>query len=136
MTKFKTLLTVARDTDAYWRGRVKLQAATQLQDLLTASGLNQEQLAQKVGVKPPQVSRILNALGNPTLDTLVKMAGALGYVPQLTFVPMQKPASSPPAMVQASRMGIAKRKPSEDAQTEAAIKARLKAQDLATLSGR
>ncbi len=59
-----------------------------MQDLLAASGLNQERLAQKVGVKPPQVSRILNALGNPTLDTLVRMAGALGYVPHLTFVPM------------------------------------------------
>jgi transcriptional regulator with XRE-family HTH domain len=78
---------------------VKLQAATQLQDLLSASGLNQEQLADKVGVKPAQVSRILNALGNPTVDTLVKMAGALGYAPHLTFVPIQSHAAPSAALV-------------------------------------
>lgn len=101
MTKFETLLATARDTDAYWQSRVKLQAATQLQDLLDASGLNQEQWAQKLGVKPPQVSRILNALGNPTLDTLVKMARALGYVPQLTFVPQKSVATKAPTLAQA-----------------------------------
>ncbi len=125
MTKFEALLASARDTDAYWQSRVRLQAATQLQDLLAASGLNQEQLAHKVGVKPPQVSRILNALGNPTLDTLVKMAGALGYVPQLTFVPVQHQAPYPTAMTKAPELPVPtlRRKPREYAQTKEMIKA-------------
>jgi transcriptional regulator with XRE-family HTH domain len=103
MKKFEALLATARGTDAYWQSRVKLQVATQLQDLLAASGLNQEQLAQKLGVKPPQVSRILNALGNPTLGTLVKMAGTLGYVPNLTFVPMQNPVGGCPQRAERAR---------------------------------
>jgi transcriptional regulator with XRE-family HTH domain len=125
MTKFEALLATARDTDAYWQNRVRLQAATQLQDLLTASGLNQEQLAQKVGVKPPQVSRVLNALGNPTLDTLVKMAGALGYVPHLTFVPIQNPTLNPSSIALAPKRPASalRRKPLKDAQIKEMIKA-------------
>jgi predicted XRE-type DNA-binding protein len=88
MKKFEDVMAAARDSDAYWQTRVKLHAATQLQDLLAASGLNQEQLALKLDVKPPQVSRILNGMGNPTLDTLVKMARALGCVPMVSFVPL------------------------------------------------
>jgi transcriptional regulator with XRE-family HTH domain len=87
MGNFKQLIANARNSDGYWFGRVKLNAATQLQDLLAASGLNQEQYAEKLGVKPPQVSRVLNGLGNPTLETLVKMGRALGYVPKVSFVP-------------------------------------------------
>jgi transcriptional regulator with XRE-family HTH domain len=86
MKNFKELLADARSSDSYWFSRVKLNAATQLQDLLAASGLNQEQYAEKLGVKPPQVSRVLNGLGNPTLETLVKMGRALGYVPRVSFV--------------------------------------------------
>ncbi len=125
MTKFEALLVTARDTDAYWQNRLRLQAATQLQDLLAASGLNQEQLAQKVGVKPPQVSRVLNALGNPTLDTLVKMAGALGYVPHLTFVPIQNPGPNPSSIAQAPKRPASalRRKPLKDAQIKEMIKA-------------
>ncbi len=86
MTNFNQLLATARNSDGYWFGRVKLNAATQLQDLLASSGMNQEQYAAKLGVKPPQVSRVLNGLGNPTLETIVKMGRALGYVPRVTFV--------------------------------------------------
>jgi transcriptional regulator with XRE-family HTH domain len=86
MEYFAQTLQNARNSDGYWFGRVKLHAATQLQDLLTSSGMNQEQYAAKLGVKPPQVSRVLNGLGNPTLETLVKMGRSLGYVPRVTFV--------------------------------------------------
>jgi transcriptional regulator with XRE-family HTH domain len=86
MENFAQTLQNARNSDGYWLGRVKLHAATQLQDLLATSGMNQEQYAAKLGVKPPQVSRVLNGLGNPTLETLVKMGRILGYVPRVTFV--------------------------------------------------
>ena len=86
MENFAQTLQAARNSDGYWFGRVKLHAATQLQDLLANSGMNQEQYAAKLGVKPPQVSRVLNGLGNPTLETLVKMGRSLGYVPRVTFV--------------------------------------------------
>ena len=86
MENFAQTLKTARNSDHYWFGRVKLHAAAQLQDLLASSGMNQEQYAAQLGVKPPQVSRVLNGLGNPTLETLVKMGRALGYVPRVAFV--------------------------------------------------
>jgi transcriptional regulator with XRE-family HTH domain len=89
MKATKTLFALARNSDTYWQTRVKLQVATRLQDLLAASGLNQEQLAQNLGAKPPQVSRLLNGLGNPTLDTLTRTSLALGYVPKITFMPVE-----------------------------------------------
>lgn len=88
MTNLQDIFAAARDSDAYWFGRSKHHVAAQLQDLLKASGQTQEQLAAALGVKPPQVSRILNAQGNPTLQTLVKMGRALGYVPRVSFVPV------------------------------------------------
>jgi transcriptional regulator with XRE-family HTH domain len=74
----------------YWRvrWRVKLLVSTQLQDLLKASGLNQGQLAEALGVKPPMVSRLLNGQGNATLETLVKVGRVLGYAPRVAFVPL------------------------------------------------
>jgi transcriptional regulator with XRE-family HTH domain len=88
MNNFADILAAARNTDAYWLGRVKLNIATQLQDHLKAAGITQDAYAQKLNVKPPQVSRMLNGQGNPTLETLVKMGRALGYVPRVTFVPV------------------------------------------------
>lgn len=87
MKKIKDMLNNARNSDAYWFGRVKLHVSTQLQDMLKASGINQGQYAEALGVKPPMVSRLINGQGNPTLETLVKAGRVLGYVPRVTFVP-------------------------------------------------
>lgn len=91
MTKPRDVLNQARDSDAYWFGRVKLHVATQLQDALKASGLNQNRYAEALGVKPPMVSRLINGQGNPTLETLVKAGRVLGYVPHVSFVPLVAP---------------------------------------------
>jgi ribosome-binding protein aMBF1 (putative translation factor) len=39
--------------------------------------LSQGELAAKIGMEQPQISNIENARGNPTLDTLLKIARAL-----------------------------------------------------------
>ncbi|WP_161499906.1 helix-turn-helix domain-containing protein [Rhodoferax sp. TS-BS-61-7] len=89
MTKFKEAIAKARQSEGYWLSRVKLGVASQLQDHLKAANITQEKYAEKLGVKPPQVSRALSGTNNPTLETLVKMGWALGYVPNVTFVPVQ-----------------------------------------------
>ncbi len=90
MTRFAERLQSARSGERYWLSRVKLSLAAQLQDLLKQSGLNQEKYAEKLGVKPPQVSRALSGSANPTVETVVRMALSLGYVPQVTFKPLQE----------------------------------------------
>lgn len=89
MSKFKAAIANARLTEGYWISRVKLGVASQLQDHLKLANLTQEKYAEKLGVKSPQVSRALSGTNNPTLETLVKMGWALGYVPNVTFVPVQ-----------------------------------------------
>lgn len=89
MKKIKDMLNNARNSDAYWFGRVKLHVATQLQDMLKAGGINQVQFAEALGVNAPMVSRLINGQGNPTLETLVKAGRVLGYVPRVTFVPVE-----------------------------------------------
>ena len=39
----------ARNSDAYWFGRVKLHVATQLQDMLKASGITKLSLRRRWG---------------------------------------------------------------------------------------
>src|SRR5438105_4037165 len=103
MSKFARLLNTARSTDRYWFSRVKYDAAAQLQDLLKGAGLTQDKYAEKLGVKAPQVSRALSGSWNPTLETLVKMGWALGYVPEVKFVPVTaQPASATKATAASS----------------------------------
>ena len=47
-------------------------------------GMTQQQLAQKSGVNYTRVNRYENGMGNPTLESMEKLAAALGVtVPQL-----------------------------------------------------
>lgn len=65
-----------------------LRVGVQLAKLRQRLGLSQTQLAAKAGMSGPNVSRIETSPGqNLTLGTLVRLAGALGYEPRVTFRP-------------------------------------------------
>lgn len=55
--------------------------AQNLEDYFSASGLSQEALAAKAEIHRTQVSDLLRGRGNPTLSTIVRLAGALGCQP-------------------------------------------------------
>jgi transcriptional regulator with XRE-family HTH domain len=93
MTKFTEALQAARGGEKYWLSRVKFDLASKFQDLLEESGLKQGELAEKMGVKAPQVSRALNGSSNLTLESIVRMGWALGYVPHVTFTPVKQVVS-------------------------------------------
>lgn len=43
-------------------------------------GLSRNQLAERIGMAPSNLSRLLNSTdGNPTFDTVAKLASAVGY---------------------------------------------------------
>ena len=52
--------------------------ARQLRDARTSQGMTQEHLAQMVGTKKSNISRLESGRYNPSLDFLVKVAGGLG----------------------------------------------------------
>ncbi|GAA1883365.1 helix-turn-helix transcriptional regulator [Paeniglutamicibacter psychrophenolicus] len=57
------------------------------------AGLTQPQLAQRSGVQQADISRIERGLGNPTRDTLIRLADALGM--QLVLLPKDSPDLHP-----------------------------------------
>lgn len=49
------------------------------------SGLTQDQIAEKMGTKSPNISRLESGRSNPSLKTLVNYAKACGFKLNLSF---------------------------------------------------
>jgi transcriptional regulator with XRE-family HTH domain len=56
---------------------IMVALATNLRKYRTKAGISQKQLADSVGTSHPRISEIENGRGNPTLDTLEKIAKVL-----------------------------------------------------------
>jgi DNA-binding phage protein len=74
----------------YRAARAEIDAIDKLIRALDAArvirGLSKADLARKIGSQPEMVRRLLTAArGNPTMDTVLKVASALGY--HLELVP-------------------------------------------------
>jgi len=64
-----------------------------------AAALTQEQLAVRASVQQAEISRIERGFGNPTRDTLIRLAVAVGG--RVTLVPVASPAAQSQAAVAA-----------------------------------
>src|SRR5690554_5098167 len=64
--------------------------AVNLLRLRTARSLTQQELARRAGMRQPRIAELERGDGNPRLDTLVRLAGALG-------VPLEYLFSRPPS---------------------------------------
>jgi transcriptional regulator with XRE-family HTH domain len=56
---------------------IMVALATNLRKYRTKAGISQKQLADSVGTSHPRISEIENGRGNPTLDTIEKIARVL-----------------------------------------------------------
>ena len=54
------------------------EVAQQLREVRKSQGMTQELLADRVGTKKSNISRLESGRYNPSLDLLVKVAGGLG----------------------------------------------------------
>ena len=54
------------------------EIASQLQQVRKEQGMTQERLAEKVGTRKSNISRLESGRYNPSLDFLEKVAGGLG----------------------------------------------------------
>lgn len=68
--------TIDPQTDRYHRYLMDL--AVSIQEELKRKGMKQRDLARQLGMKDSQLSRILSGTGNPTLQTIARLASALG----------------------------------------------------------
>ena len=64
---------------------LRTAAAVALRWAREDSGLTQSQLARKLRVSQPQIAKLEDPNGNPTLDTVEKVALALGLHADLSF---------------------------------------------------
>lgn len=60
------------------RSSASQEVARQLRDVRKSQGMTQESLAELVGTKKSNISRLESGRYNPSLDFLVKVAGGLG----------------------------------------------------------
>ena len=60
------------------RSNASQEVAKQLRDVRKSQGMTQESLAELVGTKKSNRSRLESGRYNPSLDFLVKVAGGLG----------------------------------------------------------
>lgn len=60
------------------RSSASQEVAKQLRDVRRSQGMTQESLAELVGTKKSNISRLESGRYNPSLDFLVKVAGGLG----------------------------------------------------------
>lgn len=55
-------------------------------------GFTQTQLAEATGINQANISRLENGTGNPSLQTLKRLAAGMGMKLKLEFVPVQRSA--------------------------------------------
>ena len=61
--------------------------AQTLIDARRRSGLTQQTLAERSGIRQSVISRLERGNGNPSIRTLQRLAGGMGMKLELTFVP-------------------------------------------------
>ena len=78
LTNLKAAAEAARQTHAYRAEGASIQFTEELVARMKASGINRSALAEKIGTSPAYVTKILRGDTNFTLDSMVKIADALG----------------------------------------------------------
>ncbi len=69
----------------------RLDFARNLIALLKSRGITQAELGRRIGMKPAQLSRIVNAEENVTLPTIHRIADGFGVAVSRLFKPLPKP---------------------------------------------
>jgi len=72
----------------YYLYKLINEVTDKIENLIESKGLSKKELAERLKVSKSTVSRILDGNRNMTLETLVKVAFALGYKPEINFQPI------------------------------------------------
>jgi transcriptional regulator with XRE-family HTH domain len=74
---------------------LSLQLSMKVARVMATEGLTRRAMAQKLGVSPAYVSKVLVGHSNLTLKSLAKFALALGMRPEITFVEPKEEGQAP-----------------------------------------
>jgi transcriptional regulator with XRE-family HTH domain len=89
LTALKAAADAARNTDAYRAEGASIRFTEDLVARMKASGITRSALAEKINSSPAYVTKILRGDTNFTLDSMVKIANALGCELTIALQPMQ-----------------------------------------------
>jgi transcriptional regulator with XRE-family HTH domain len=78
LTALKAAADAARQTDAYRAEGASIRFTEDLVACMKTCGLTRSALAEKIGASPAYITKILRGDTNFTLDSMVKIAYALG----------------------------------------------------------
>lgn len=85
-----SLLARARNSPAYGVEGVKLAFTEQIVALMEATGVTKAALAARLAVAPAYVTKVLGGTTNFTLESMVKIARALGAELHMQLKPMKQ----------------------------------------------
>lgn len=72
-------------TPEYWFEQVQNELFRQVYEFMEKEGINQTQLAEKLGVSKGYISQIMKGEFNYTLKKLIELSMAIGQAPQIEY---------------------------------------------------
>ncbi|MDA1191649.1 MAG: helix-turn-helix transcriptional regulator, partial [Candidatus Poribacteria bacterium] len=75
-----------RETPDYWLESLRFNLKQAVAERMREMGWTNEEAAERAGLKPSGLSKMLNNDTNPTLRTVAKIAVGLGLRPELRLV--------------------------------------------------
>jgi transcriptional regulator with XRE-family HTH domain len=91
----------AKETDAYWVEKAKLNFALDLDKCRKEKGLSGKTLAEKLGTSAAYISKVFRGDANLTLESMVKLAHATGAKVEIRIVPESTVAEQNASLVAA-----------------------------------
>jgi transcriptional regulator with XRE-family HTH domain len=79
----------AQNDPAYWGERAKLDFAVELNSKMEEQKISRTELAQKVNVSKAYISKILGGYANFTIESMSKLAFAMGFKIGINFYPIK-----------------------------------------------
>lgn len=75
---YRALVRASKETDSHWIEHAKHDFSFGLTQQLKRSGMANTDLAKKLGVKPPYISKVMRGDENLTISSMVKLIRATG----------------------------------------------------------
>ena len=77
-------------SSGYWLEEAQNELYRQVTGYMKKEGINQTELAARLGVSKGYISQVLKGEFNYTLNKLIELALAIGKVPQIQFIPIER----------------------------------------------
>lgn len=92
-TKWSEFIAAAERNPAYWAEGAWLRFTEELLALMTAQNVTRAELARRVGVSPAYITKVFRGTVNLTLETMSRLALAVGASVRLHLAPTHQRTS-------------------------------------------